>query len=74
MIRTKVKLYLKDNDGNKETLVTWVNLPEEEAHTHYIGKWLNMGESADKMMKCHKVETLKRQEAKEKNGVSPAIL
>ena len=55
MIRTKVRLYLKDEGGNKDTLVIWANLPEEEAHTHYIGKWLAVSTEPVKLMKCHKI-------------------
>lgn len=73
MIRTKVKLHLKDNDGNKDVMVTWINLSEQEAHTHYIGKWLAVSTEPVKLMKCHKVETLNIQEAKKKDRVFSAI-
>lgn len=58
MIKTKVKVFLKDTEGNKDTLVTWVNLPEQEAHDRYIGKWINVGIRKEHLMKCYKVETL----------------
>lgn len=56
-MKTIVKVYLKDEQGNED--VTPINLPEEEAHMYYIGKWFNMGRETDHMMKCWKVETLK---------------
>ena len=62
MIRTKVKLYLKGEGGDTDSITTWINLPEQEAHDHYIGKRLNIGTVADRMMKCHKVETLNVQD------------
>lgn len=59
MIRTTVKVYLKDKDGKKDSFVTPINLPEDEAHQYYIGKWWNMGIEGDYMMKCYMVETIK---------------
>lgn len=59
MIRTTVKVYLKDKDGKKNSFVTPINLPEDEAHQYYIGKWWNMGIESDYMMKCYAVETIK---------------
>lgn len=58
-MKTTVKVYLKDKQGNKDWFVTLINLPEQEAHENYIGKWFNMGREMDHMMKCWKVETLK---------------
>lgn len=59
IMRTTVKVYLKDKRGNKDWFITPINLPEQEAHENYIGKWFNMGRETDHMMKCWKVETLK---------------
>lgn len=59
MVRTTVKVYLKDKDGKKDSFVTPINLPEDEAHQYYIGKWWNMGIEGDYMMKCYAVETIK---------------
>ena len=53
MVRTTVK------DGKKDSFVTPINLPEDEAHQYYIGKWWNMGIEGDYMMKCYAVETIK---------------
>ena len=58
-MRTVVKVYLQDEQGNKDWFVTPINLPEQEAHENYIGKWFSMGRETDHMMKCWKVETLK---------------
>lgn len=58
-MRTIVKVYLKDKQGNEDWFVTPINLPEQEAHENYIGKWLNIGRETDHMMKCWKVETLR---------------
>lgn len=72
MIRTKVKLYLKGEGGDTDSMITWINLPEQEAHDHYIGKRLNIGTVADRMMKCHKVETLNVQDKKTKGAINKA--
>lgn len=58
-MRTTVKVYLRDKQGNEDWFVTPINLPEQEAHENYIGKWINMGRETDHMMKCYKVETIK---------------
>ncbi len=58
MIRTTVKVYLRGKDGELDHFITPINLPEQEAHEYYIGKWWNMGTDTDKMMKCYMVETL----------------
>ena len=72
MIRTKVKVYLKSEGGDTDSITTWINLPEQEAHDHYIGKRLNIGTVADRMMKCHKVETLNVQDKKTKGAINKA--
>lgn len=58
-MKTIVKVYLKDEHGNKDWFVTPINLPEQEAHENYIGKRFNIGIDTDHMMKCWKVETLR---------------
>ncbi|WP_284515384.1 hypothetical protein ACNONS_26000 [Bacteroides xylanisolvens] len=70
MIRTKVKLHLKDEGGDVDTITTWINLPEQQAHDHYIGKRLNLGTVADRMMKCFKVETLNIQDVNTKGTMN----
>ena len=57
-MRTTVKVYLIDNDGKEDSFITPINLPENEAHAYYMGKWWNMGTDGDRMMKCYKVETI----------------
>lgn len=58
-MKTIVKVYLKDEHGNKDWFVTPINLPEQEAHENYIGKRFNIEIDTDHMMKCWKVETLR---------------
>lgn len=58
-MKTTVKVYLKDEQGNKVWFVTPINLPEEKAHMYYLGKTLNMGRETGHMMRCYKVETIK---------------
>lgn len=58
-MKTIVKVYLKDEHGNKDWFVTPINLLEQEAHENYIGKRFNIGIDTDHMMKCWKVETLR---------------
>lgn len=58
-MKTIVKVYLKDEHGNKDWFVTPINLPEQEVHENYIGKRFNIGIDTDHMMKCWKVETLR---------------
>lgn len=64
MERTTVRVYLRGEDGEHDQFVTPINLPTQEAHDYYIGKWCNMGIETDKMMKCYMVETLKIEELK----------
>lgn len=35
-MKTIVKVYLKDEHGNKDWFVTPINLPEQEAHENYM--------------------------------------
>ena len=58
-MKTTVKVYLKDEQGNKDWFVTPINLSEQEAHRYYLGNIFNMGRETDRMMKCYKVETIK---------------
>ena len=46
-MKTIVKVYLKDEHGNKDWFVTPINLPEQEAHENYIGKRFNIGIDTD---------------------------
>lgn len=48
-MKTIVKVYLKDEHGNKDWFVTPINLPEQEAHENYIGKRFNIGIDTDHM-------------------------
>lgn len=59
MIRTTVKVYLRDENGELDYFITPINLREEEAHAYYINKWWNMGVINDHMMQCYKVETIR---------------
>lgn len=72
MIRTKVKLYLKGEGGDTDSITTWINLPEQEAHDYYIGKRINVGVVSDRMMKCHKVKTLSVQDKERKGAIIKA--
>lgn len=38
-----VSVRLMDGNGEKDGLVTWINLPKDEAVNNYMGKTLNMG-------------------------------
>ena len=58
-MKTTVKVYLKDEQGNKDWFVTPINLSEQEAHKYYLGNTFNMWHETDHMMKCNKVETIK---------------
>lgn len=58
-MKTIVKVYLKDKQGNEDHFVTPINLSEQEAHRYYLGNTFNMGRETDHMMECYKVETLK---------------
>ena len=58
MVRTTVKVHLKGSNGAKDSFVTTINLPEQESHNYYFGKYWNMGTEGDNMMKCYKVETV----------------
>jgi len=58
-MKTTVKVYLKDEQGNEDWFVTPINLSEQEAHRYYLGNIFNMGLETDHMMKCYKVETIK---------------
>lgn len=58
-MKTTVKVYLKDEQGNKDWFVTPINLSEQEAHRYYLGNIFNMGRETDHMMKCYKVEIIK---------------
>ena len=58
-MKTIVKVYLEDEQGNKDWFVTPINLSEQEAHKYYLGNIFNMGRETDHMMKCYKVETKK---------------
>lgn len=42
-MKTIVKVYLKDEHGNKDWFVTPINLPEQEAHENYISTIENGG-------------------------------
>ena len=57
---------MKGEGGDTDSITTWINLPEQEAHDHYIGT------VADRMMKCHKVETLNVQDKKTKGAINKA--
>lgn len=58
-MRTIVKVYLRDEQGNEDHFTTPINLSEQEAHKYYLGNVFNMGIETDHMMKCYKVETIK---------------
>ncbi|WP_342975117.1 hypothetical protein [Phocaeicola dorei] len=58
-MKTTVKVYLKDEQGNKDWFVTPISLSGQEAHKYYLGNIFNMGCETDHMMKCYKVETIK---------------
>ncbi len=58
-MRTIVKVYLRDGQGNEDHFTTPINLSEEEARKYYLGNTFNMGCETDHMMKCWKVEVLK---------------
>lgn len=58
-MKTTVKVYLKDEQGNEDYFITPINLSEQEAHKYYLGNIFNMGGETDHMMKCYKVETIK---------------
>lgn len=58
-MKTTVKVYLKDGQGNKDRFVTPINLSGQEAHGYYLGNIFNMGRETDHMMKCYKVETIR---------------
>ena len=36
-MKTTVKMYLKDEQGNKDWFVTPINLSEQEAQKYYLG-------------------------------------
>ena len=58
-MKTTVKVYLKDEQGNKDWFVTPINLSEQEAHKYYLGNIFHMGCETDHMMTCYKVEIIK---------------
>ena len=71
MIRTIVKVYLRDENGELDYFITPINLPEDEAHYYYINKWWNMGIVDDHMMQCYAVETV--QTVTMDNGLSKPL-
>nr|DAH25963.1 MAG TPA: hypothetical protein [Caudoviricetes sp.] len=58
-MKTTVKVYLRDEQGNEDWFVTPINLSEREAHKYYLVNTFNMGRETDHMMTCYKVETIK---------------
>lgn len=58
-MKTTVKVYLKDDQGNEDWFITPINLSFEEAEKYYLGNTFNMGRETDHMMMCYKVETIK---------------
>lgn len=58
-MKTTVKVYLRDEQGNEDWFVTPINLSEQEAHKYYLGNTFNMRHETDHMMKCYKVEIIK---------------
>lgn len=54
-MKTTVKVYLRDEQGNEDYFITPINLSEQEAHKYYLGNIFNMGCETDHMMKCYKV-------------------
>lgn len=65
-MRTEVRVTLTDERGEKDSYVTWINLPREEAIKNYMGKTLNNGPRyengkyiEDWMMEVTEVEVLR---------------
>lgn len=42
-MKTTVKVYLRDEQGNEDYFITPINLSEQEAHKYYLGNIFNMG-------------------------------
>ena len=61
-MRTTIKVYLRGINGEEDYFTTLINLPEQEAHDYYFGKWWNMGIVEEEIMKCYKTETISKKQ------------
>lgn len=59
MIITTVRVFVRGEDGSKDSFCTTINRRAREAHAYYLDQWWNMGTETDRMMKCYKVKILK---------------